>query len=212
MSYEVFCDSFFCAPDFTPACGVSFVVLCEKEILKKEKSLHRMQLGDANNQYSINEEVTEAVLQNKPMPDIAEKKMKDIMEVLGKLFNLAEQRHKERISTPHLFFQTRILMLHNLHLPLIEKIAGFQFHTADNYLYLYIVWKAALGEETVDIGKATEDIYDDPAKKVSYLQKILMGENALLKNNLVEVVEAKFFNDTELKLTDQSSHLLNDCF
>lgn len=76
---------------------------------------------------------------------------------------------------------------------MIEKIAEFQFHTADNYLCLNIVWKTALGDEKVDIGKATKDIYDDTVKKMNFLQKILMDENALIKNNLVEVVEAKFF-------------------
>jgi SpoVK/Ycf46/Vps4 family AAA+-type ATPase len=48
-------------------------------------------------------------------------------------------------------------------------------------------------------------------KKVNYLQKFLSGDNALLKNNLVEVVEAKFFNDTALKLTDQSHQLIDEC-
>jgi AAA+ superfamily predicted ATPase len=48
-------------------------------------------------------------------------------------------------------------------------------------------------------------------RKLNYRQQIVAGENALIKNNLVEIVEAKFFNDTCLKLTEQSHQLLFDC-
>ncbi len=211
VDFNILIEYFRCNPMTILKYSDDFDVLCEKGIFKKEKSLRRVQLAFVTEQYAVNDLVSEAVLLNKPMPAIEEKKLEDVMEVLGKLFNLSEQRSRERITTRELFLETRIIFNYNLHFPLIQKIAEFQFHTADNYLYLYILWKAALGNENVDIGEATENIYDNPVKKVNYLQKILTGENALLKANLVEVMEAKFFNDTELKLTDQSHQLLTDC-
>ena len=43
------------------------------------------------------------------------------------------------------------------------------------------------------------------------MQEFLRGEHILIKNSLIEVVEAQFFNDTEMKLTETSHQLLNDC-
>ena len=188
-----------------------FAALCDKGVLTKEKSLNRLQLAHATDEYTINEKISEAVIKNEPMPDVAEKEMEDVFEVLGKLINGAEERHRERISTRDLFLKTRVLMFKNINFPLIQKLSDFGFHTADNFLFLYLVWKTVTGEKNVDIAGATEDIYDDPVKKVKYLQTILKGENALLKKELIELVEAKFFNDTELKLTDQSLRLLEKC-
>lgn len=188
-----------------------FTVLCEKNVVKKENSLHHQQLTCANEQYSVNEKIIEAILQNKSLPDLTEKKKENIVEVLGQLFHWLEQRQEESISTDSLFLKTRILMLKYVNFPLINKLAEFKFRTADNFLFLLLVWKTVAGEEQVDIEKATEDIYDNPVEKVNYLQKIVQGENALIKKDLVELVQAQFFNDMELKLTDQSHQLLKDC-
>ncbi len=188
-----------------------FINLCDKGIFRKEKSLHRQQLALASDHFMVSEEVTTAILQNKSMPDLAEKKMEDVLEVLGRLFSLAEKRNGEDISTPELFLKTRLIFHEYIHFPLIKKVADYSLHTADNYLFLYLTWKTLAGEEGADIDKATDLIYDDPVEKISYRQKIISGENALLKNNLVELVEARFFNDASLKLTEQSCQMLESC-
>ncbi len=43
------------------------------------------------------------------------------------------------------------------------------------------------------------------------MQKFLAGENELIKKDLVEIEEARFFNDTEMKLTEHSHQILNEC-
>jgi len=211
VDYKDLSEYFRCNPMEILYYSDDFAGLCNRGIFRKEKSVHRPQLAFANDQFSVCEEVTEAILQNKPMPDIAGRKMKDVTEVLGKLFSLSEQRNREKIPTFELFFQTQLLFQNNLHFPLIRKVDEFRFDTADNYLFLYMVWKAVAGEDQTDIAKATEAIYDDPVRKLNYRRQIVAGENALIKKNLVEIVEAKFFNDTCLKLTEQSHQLLFDC-
>lgn len=144
------------------------------------------------------------------MPEIHEDKITDIFELLEKLHNIGEQRDDNEISTRELFEQARELISVNLHFPLINKIDLLKLSIEDAYLYLYLIWKTISGSESTDIGRALEGIYDNATKRVNYMQKFLSGENALIKNNLIEIVEARFFNDTEMKLTDSSDTLLKE--
>lgn len=188
-----------------------FEYLYTKGIFEKQKSKHRMKLAGTNDQFIINEKISEAILQNKPMPEIKQEKIEDVIELLEKLYNIGEQRDDDEISTYKLFKQTKEIISVNLHFPLIKKVDQFNYNIEDTYLYLYLIWKTLSGTESTDIGRALEGIYDNPSKRLKYMQRILSKENVLVKNNLIEIVEAQFFNDTEMKLTDNSLDILNEC-
>ena len=188
-----------------------FEYLHKVGIFEKKKSRHRLKLAGANDQFAIHEKITEAILQNKPLPKINENKIKSIIDLLEELYKLGDQRDDDKISTLELFLEVEKLILENMHFSLIEKVKQFKFGTKDTYLLLYIIWKTVSGKETIDIGKALESIYDSPSERVNEIQKLLSGNHILTNNNLVEIIEAQFFNDTEMKLTDTSLQLLNDC-
>ena len=188
-----------------------FEYLSSKGIFEKQKSKHRMKLAGTNDQFIINEKISEAILQNKPMPEIKQEKIEDVIGLLEKLYNIGEQRDDDEISTSKLFKQTKEIISVNLHFPLIKKVDQFNYNIEDTYLYLYLIWKTLSGTESTDIGRALEGIYDNPSKRLKYMQRILSKENVLVKNNLIEIVEAQFFNDTEMKLTDNSLDILNEC-
>ena len=188
-----------------------FEYLSSKGVFEKQKSKHRMKLAGTNDQFTINETISEAILQNKPMPEIKQEKIEDIIGLLEKLYNIGEQRDDDEISTYKLFKQTKEIISVNLHFPLIKKVEQFNYAIEDIYLYLHLIWKTLSGKESTDIGRALEGIYDNPSKRLKYMQRILSKENVLVKNNLIEIVEAQFFNDTEMKLTDNSLDILNEC-
>jgi len=188
-----------------------FEYLYSKGIFEKQKSKHRMKLPGINDQFTINEKISEAILQNKSMPEIKQEKIEDIIGLLEKLYNIGEQRDADEISTYKLFNQTKEIISVNLHFPLIKKVVQFNYDIEDTYLYLYLIWKTISGTESTDIGRTLEGIYDNPSKRLKYMQKILSRDNVLVKNNLIEIVEARFFNDTEIKLTDNSLNILNEC-
>ncbi|MBI9037737.1 MAG: AAA family ATPase [Bacteroidales bacterium] len=188
-----------------------FEHLYSKGIFEKQKSKHRMKLAGTNDQFTINEKISEAILQNEPIPEIKQEKIEDIIGLLEKLYNIGEQRDDDEISTYKLFNQTKKIISVNLHFPLIKKIDQFNYDIEDTYLYLYLIWKTLSGKESTDIGRALEGIYDNPSKRLKYMQRILSRDNVLVKNNLIEIVEARFFNDTEIKLTDNSLNILNEC-
>lgn len=188
-----------------------FNFLHSSGIFGKQKSRQRMKLAGTTDRFIINEKISEAILQNEPMPEINEDNITDIFELLEKLYNIGEQCDGDEISTQELFNQTRDLISGNLHFPLINKIDLLKLSIDDTYLYLYIIWKTILGSESIDIGRALLGIYDNATKRVNYMQKFLSGENVLIKNNLIEIIEAHFFNDAEMKLTDYSNNLLKEC-
>ncbi len=187
-----------------------FEYLYSKGILSKFTSKHRIRVARANDQFTINKKITEAILQNKPMPIVENTKIKDVIEFLERIYSVGVQRDEDVISTKELFSQSKELISSNLHFPLVKRINDFQFDISDTYLYLYLIWKTLEGSETTDIGRAIEGIYDKPSERVNCMQKILSTENALLKFNLIEICNANFFNDTKMKLSDYSLDLINE--
>lgn len=187
-----------------------FKSLHSSGILGKQKSRHRMKLAGTNDQFTINEKISEAILLNEPMPELHDDNITDILDLLEKLYNIGEQRNDDEITTRELFSQTKDLILSNIHFPLINRIVNLKLRIEDVYFFLYLIWKTVSGKESTDIARALEGIYDSAPKRINYLQKVLSGENTLIKDNFVEIVEARFFNDTEMKLTDYSIKILSE--
>jgi len=188
-----------------------FSFLYSSGIFGKQKSRQRMKLAGANDYFMINEKISEAILQNKPMPEIHDNKFNDVVELLEKLYNISEQRDNDEISTHNLFEQAREILSSNLHFPLIKKVCDLPLGIEDTFLFLYLVWKTISGSESTDIGRALDGIYDNATMRINYMQKFLSGKNTLTKIDLIEIVEAHFFYDTEIKLTDNSDNLLKEC-
>lgn len=204
-------DYFDCNPMKILEYSDDFEYLYKDGIFEKKKSRHRVKLAGANDQFVIHEKITEAILQNRPLPKINKKKIDGIIDLLEQFYNLGDQRDDDKISTFVLFREVEQLIENNTHFPLIEKLQQFNFSTEDAYLFLYLIWKTVTGNESTDVGIALDGIYDSPSKRVNEIQKLLTGDHILIKNQLIEIIEAPFFNDTEMKLTDTSHQLLNDC-
>lgn len=178
-------------------------------ILNKRKSKHRIRLAFSNDQFSINEKITEAILNNKPMPTVEKEGFKDVIELLDKLYRLGQQRANDEIATSDLFVQVKDLIVVYQHFPLIKRISDFEFSTEDSYLFLYLVWKSLSGNESADIEAAIDGIFDTSFQKVNYRQKLISGENRLIKQSLVEIND-NFFSDSEMKLSEASVKMLQD--
>jgi len=73
-----------------------FEYLHKVGIFEKKKSRHRVKLAGANDQSVINEKITEAILQNKPLPKINKKKINGIIDMLEQLYKLGDQRDDDK--------------------------------------------------------------------------------------------------------------------
>lgn len=161
--------------------------------------------------YMINKTVTEAILQSKPIMPIDRGIFKDIYELLEEIYNFGLQRDEGEISTAELMLKTQNILAGNKDFEIINKVVSFQFGMFDNYLLLYLIWKTVSGNETTDLTKALEGIYDASARRVRCMQELISGNNDLIKGDLIEIVEGGFLNDSNLKLTTRSLNLLDQC-
>jgi hypothetical protein len=188
-----------------------FEFLYKKGILTKEKSSHKIKLALSNDQFQINEKVTEAILDNKPCPKIVKKeKYKDIYEVLEKLYRLGDERQKKEVPTFMMLAQAHEIITNNLNFPLVKKLHDFQYVMADTYILIYLIWKTLIGNKTTDLCNMINDIFDLQTLRVKHSQNLVSGKHILIKNNLVEIEESTFFIDAEIKLTDKSINMLQD--
>jgi AAA+ superfamily predicted ATPase len=178
-------------------------------IFKKVKTRSRPDIPGTNDQYILDRAIAHAVLNNELMPAPEAEKNEDIITIIEQIYKLGSQRDEEEIRTIELFHLADTIIEKNIHLPLMKKIHQLPYCIKDKYLYLYLIWKTISGNESIDLGQALEEIYEKASSRLGYMQKMLSGHNPLIKNNHIELVDAQFFNDTEIKLSDKSLELLN---
>ncbi len=199
-----------CTPTKILEYSDDFKHLCISGIFQKRKSRFKVKTSWANDQYSINKKITEAIINNQPMPNIQNGKISNIFELLEELNNLGEQCYAGEISTQELFSKTREFIKQNIHFPLVRNINHFEFEIEDAYLFLFTIWKTIDGNKAIDIGRACETVFDYTATRFNYLQNFLLGENILIKDKYIEIVEPQYFNSSEMKLSSNSINLLKE--
>lgn len=186
-------------------------IICKRGIFHNQKSTRRLKLSAAGIQYTVDEKVSDAIMHGLAIPDLEKEKASNITDLLEEIYRLGGQRDEEKITTLDLFLELQDLLQKNNHLPLINSINKMEVDLEDSYLFFYMIWKTITGNQTTDIGRALEGIYDAKSERFGVMQKLLSEEHFLVKNNLLEIVPADFFNDTEMKLTDHALQMLNEC-
>jgi SpoVK/Ycf46/Vps4 family AAA+-type ATPase len=197
-------EYFDCNPTKLLEYSEDFEELASKEILIKEKSIHRAKVTLANDQFVLNKEITDAIMHSKPMPDTLKKRNETVYEFLEELYCLGQQRESDKITTNELFEKTEALIVNSAHFPLVGWVSGLHLEIANQYLYLYMIWKNVSGKKSIDLGAAAQGIFGKNHQKAAFLQAIMSNENELIIQDLIEVEESSFFDDSELKLTQTS--------
>jgi len=202
-------EHFDCNPMKILEFNKDFGDLHTRGIFNKKKSRHRVPVAGANDQYTVNESVCEAILNNAAMPEIQDE-IADIFELLEEIYQLGQKRDDNDISTWQLYAQTKQLLEQHNEFVLLQKIKHFELSIDDKLLYLYLIWKTVTGKEAYDVSRALEGFMDRATKRVNYMQDLLVGKNELLQHQLIELVPSNFLNDTRIKLTSVSNDLLKE--
>ncbi|AFU67906.1 ATP-binding protein, AAA family [Psychroflexus torquis ATCC 700755] len=202
-------EHFDCNPMKILEFNKDFGDLHTKGIFNKKKSRHRVRVAGANDQYTVNESVCEAILNNAAMPEIQDE-IADIFELLEEVYQLGQKRDDKEIGTWQLYTQTKQLLEKHNEFVLLQKIKHFELSIDDKLLYLYLIWKTVTGKEAYDVSRALEGFMDRATKRVNYMQDLLVGKNELLQHQLIELVPSDFLNDTRIKLTSVSNDLLKE--
>ncbi len=184
------------------------IFLEKKGFLKKNKST-RWNAKIVKDEFQIEEVVSSAIINNLPMPKIKPIVYTDILQVLEKIYRLANDRDKDTMATWDIFHFTEEIIESHKKMPFIQKVLQMGLSERDTFFYLYVCWKTIIGNEQTDLSRATDDIFDNGYEKATYVQNIMAKENDLIKNGWMEIQEARFFNDTEVKLSEKSIELLS---
>jgi len=203
---------FDCSPTKLLEISEDFVYLCENNlIIQKNVVYASVKIALANNVFIINEKVTEAILNNTPLPKL-EDAAENIIEFLELIDEIGQQQDGNLRQANMVFKQIDRLINQNLHFPLIKMVHGFNFqHTMDAYLYLYVISKAINGSESELLERTADHICENSFMKMNIVQEIISGDNELIRNNLIEIIESNFNNDARIKLTEHSYKLLEEC-
>lgn len=164
--------------------------------------------GRSSQKFVISEVVQEAVINNDlPLKPVVEE-IKSPIELLEKIYELSAQHADEEITGCELFIRLDNLIQNNKDLSFIKNINQYKLNSLDRSLLFYLLWKTILGSETVYMSVALDGFIRNSAKRIRYCQKLISGENELIKNKLIELEKAAFFNDSDLKLSEKGRELL----
>ncbi len=178
-------------------------------IFSKEKRNYRVKTRLTYEQFAINELITHAILNNEPMPVLKSETTNQI-QVIEVLYELGEKSEDDEISVSDLFFESRKLIRSNLHFPLIKKLHDFKFSDGDTFTYIYLIWETIRGNESVEIARTANKLFDNESGAIWHTQTILLNQNILTRENYIEIIETDFLNDAEMKLSDKSIKMLEE--
>lgn len=159
-------------------------------------------------EFFVNESLVDAVLRNQPMPELKQKKSIDVLDILEKLEKLASKVSEEELSPYALKTLMKEMLAENSELPLIQFVLNLETDDENRFIYLYLIYKTVSGNKSIFISHVLELIYESYSKRFVAMDSLQNQENLLIKDGLVELVEAHFVNDSEIKLTLKSLKIL----
>lgn len=186
-----------------------FEEMCNKNIVTKSSPKRKSNTYPLNDGYTINGKIIQAILNEAPITNIDKHKYENILELLEDVFILSEERDEENITSNELIEKFEKIIQSNKDFSLVKQISDFKLPVKEEYMFYFLIWKTITGNEDYEISRMLNDIFDIPYHRIKIMQSFIAEQNELIKFNLVEIIEAKFFNDASLKLTELSIDLLS---
>jgi len=169
--------------------------LFELGILGREKLRRNSKIGDNYADMLLSKQVSEAILSGSPRLEIKKEIITDVFDLLNRVFQLAQQRNNEEISSRELFIQTETLLTQCHQFPLIRWIGEMNLPKEDTYFFVYVIWNALTGNDTTDASRLTEKMFDSPVAQVKYMQQLISAQSPLTERKLIEIEQGSFFNE-----------------
>jgi hypothetical protein len=183
--------------------------LVDKGLILRRKSRRRYS-DDAMRRYHYNipAEIIDALMNQRPFPKRKQDKFFDQFEVMGKLSDIINECIDDTSEPDEMFTEINDILKINNKFPLINCLYNMNLSETDRAIYIHVIWKTMNGGIYVDIDDLICSFFGSASQKVKYLQSIYARENKLLKQELVEYSQGRFYNDMELTITDKTGELL----
>lgn len=200
-------DFFSCNPMRVLEFSDEIDALVKKDLIRKELSQWQKAGATNKKRLVVNDKVVNAILNNHPLPQL-NPPINNTIELLEKFYELGLKNLNDEISRRQFLIQVEDYMSDYAHFGLVQRVNKFNLSIENSFLFFYLIWKTLTGNEKTDIETALEGIYQSPSKRIKEMQHLINGDNELVKQNLVEIEGASFFNDTAFKLTEYATLLL----
>jgi AAA+ superfamily predicted ATPase len=178
--------------------------LFELGILARERLRRYNKIGDKYSDMILSKEVSEAILSGCPHLEIKKEIFTDVIDLLDKIYQLAQQRNNDEISSRELFIQTETFLSQCHQFPLIRWIGEMNLPKEDTFFFIYVIWNTLTGNDTTDMSRVTEKMFDNSAEQVRYVQQLISRQSPLTEGKLIEIEQGFFFNEGFAKLTMQT--------
>lgn len=187
-----------------------FDYLVEKGFLIKATSRTKQSTSIINFNYSINEVLTKAILQNQSLPTLKKIKYETPIEIIEEIYKAIEFRRDNDFSTFELVDKVQDILDKNAENLYAQLVLKENLPKRSASIFTYMVWKSLLGTKRFNLTEVLESIYGENSTMLNSMQHFIDGSHVLVTTNMVEVQEENFFNEVEAKLTDKSVKLLGE--
>jgi AAA+ superfamily predicted ATPase len=182
--------------------------LVEKGLIIKKKSRRRSDDAMRRYNFTIPADIIDALMNQRPFPKRKQDKFSDQFEVIGKLSDIINDCLDETSEPDEMYAEINEILKANTNHSLVNCLLNMDLSDTDRAIYIYIIWKTMNGGIYIDIDELITTFFSSASSKVKYLQGIYSKENKLMKQELVEYCQGRFYSDMELTITDKTSQLL----
>lgn len=208
-------EHFDCSPSKILEYSYDFDELYTRNIvrIKNKKRGNKTALAGKDENYEINELITQKILQGQPIPtDLAKSEVYDnIYSLLEEINSLVEQRGNEEIISQELFEKFKNILKENVSFQLIDKLRSFNNKIDDKLLFLYVVWCYLIGDRHINVHQTYNRIYDHPRQVFTRIEKFITKENNLIKDDWLELEESTYTDNARMLLSEKALDFLQEC-
>lgn len=211
VSFSNICDHFNCNPMRLLKYADVFDSLVKKGFLIEEPELFSLDIAFAKHSYSVDQSLSRDIINNNKIGLLQGAKQPKVIDFLEQIFIMSEKCENDKMTTSVLKYKCNALIKQNQHLDFIKKISFYKLDIIFSFLYYFLIWETLTGTEETDIETAIGNIIKSPTYKIRLIQEFINeNKNKLITQELIEINEAEFINNSTMRLTQKSLSLLEE--
>ena len=175
--------------------------LSNQKLIRYKKGNMRNDSIIYSTSYSIPQKIFNAVIKNIPCPKETETVISTNLEVIHLFAKQVEAVNDEEIELSELEVEFNTLMSEFQDYDIVKYVSGLELKMTETFLFLYTISKCLEGAESVDFSEFENAMFHSKHHRVKFTQSMGLGENQLIKHNLLEFKQGMFLNDFECYLT-----------
>lgn len=171
-------------------------------------NMNSSDLPMANYTFSISKELSEAIVNEKPVAKKLGEAKSDLFTLLEKIFDLGMERFSEDIPSFILAENVKKIVDSNSNIPFFKKLKQLKFMPYESFILCALSWGFIEGEKTETLQKIAEIYCDNFKNRLELIKRMIRKETKLLKMGFIEFIGNDFVNNSEIMLSDKTIEML----